>query len=441
MAVDSSSWQMAESTACPISVLPPELLFMIFEYVWDRQSPSLTGLLHCSLVCSKWGVIAQSLLFREVTARYSAHAQSFFSAINNNRTLGLSTRILDLGEASVLTYQMRPNHNRDQYTIQAMVANCPNLFQLSLGFPVSVDGEVLPTLLPFSTFNTLQALTLGVETTTLMSQATLDVGHILHFLSYFSSISHLHLSNIFPQGLYEQQITIPYPPPPSFTLYEFGWTSTYYGYYSALGPILFNYIAGWLFGKSSTSLRIFDLDESQTAAEIAIFRSFIPNHGRKLTSLRTKITEEAMLQMPCRLIEACPDLRELVLRKAPILSANLMRTLPTEHLQHFGYEDSSLVHRLADYKSITQETIEWFRTIPNLRYFTFITNDRSCESAQYAIKLWEEKYDGVAQLRVFSRTDPALKEDMVRTSDFPRRRTIANLSRMTASVSAVEQQL
>ncbi|KAG8924530.1 hypothetical protein FRC02_010359 [Tulasnella sp. 418] len=112
--------------------LPVKLLLDILEYAWDRKRQGQITLAHCSLVCSSWRPIAQTLLFTDVVLRYEPEAENFLKTIQESPQLGRATKILSFEEATMLSYEMLSDLSAQSRLVWNITRLCPHLYHLYL---------------------------------------------------------------------------------------------------------------------------------------------------------------------------------------------------------------------------------------------------------------------------------------------------------------------
>ncbi|KAG8942081.1 hypothetical protein FRC03_003676 [Tulasnella sp. 419] len=397
------------------SSLPPELLFIIFRYMWSRLDAQRVSLANCSLVCTTWRPVAQELLFTEVVLRRESAAQSFLSAIKEEPKLGRVTRILNIKVYPWPSSAQPQLHRVSRSTTYEVTTRCPLLYQINLEVSNYLNGTALKALFHHQTFEKLQALYLCLESEFGL-EPKVTVQDVFQFLNHFHTLSHLRLCGI-PQLASTYVPAIPLSAP-SYQLFEFGWMNH-------LGrpdlPICpdFDLITDWLFSASSEKLRIFELEDDDRDAAWRHFRRFISKYGKHLTSLRGNLP----MVLPIHLSEACPQLRELILARP--LPRNLQSILPIQHLQHLGLES------MIDPESYKPGAFDWAISLPNIDHITFGTSGYN-EST--SIQRWKSKCGSHIHFDcVMSIADHYKKEDLVSTLNFPRGRTVENLGRMVIS--------
>ncbi|KAG8917510.1 hypothetical protein FRC02_003070 [Tulasnella sp. 418] len=405
----------------PISLLPLELLLIIMEFMWNRSPMQRINLSRCSLVCKKWRPIAQALLFTEVVLHRESTAKSFLSALNSNLSLGRVTRILSVraspgnGDSGLPARfcKLRPD------LIKAITAKCPGLYHVVLEVPIRMEGVVLKGILQSQTLERLQALDLVLDTNSSI-MSTLTLQDILQFLSKFSALSHLHITNIslVVERENDSQLDVP---PPQFQLFEFGWATDRFSGHPGNVKI-FKIFSDWLFGDSSEVLRVLDLNESCPEAANEIFRSFIFRHGRKLTSIRTSITAEDLLSIAPSFSKKCPDLRELILPNVTLTPSDLLSILATPNLEHLA------LGRITEEEEAGLKCIDWVMSLPNLQYLTIGRMERFKGS-----EMWRQQLAGHLHLEFLYEVNLLRKDDRIQTSHFPRGKTIYNFRRMAIS--------
>ncbi|KAG8953781.1 hypothetical protein FRC03_011660 [Tulasnella sp. 419] len=408
------SESLVQSSAAP---LPPELLFIIFQYMWNRLATQRTSLARCSLVCTRWRPVAQELLFTEVVLHRESAAQSFLSAIKKDSQLGRATKVLSIKVDSWPSAALPQHRGLSPLTTYGITVRCPFLYQINLQVSSYLYGTELKTLLHLQTFEKLQALYLYLRPEyTLESRTTIQ--DVLRFLSHFHALSHLRLRGIrqlsCPAGL------VTPPPSPSYQLFEFCWMN--YGCsHNSDTHTHFNLITNWLFLTSSEKLRIFEFEDHDTMSRNSL-QGFISKYAKNLASIRVNLPMEALAAHPIHLSEACPELRELILTKTDMPLQNLKSILPIPNLQHLA------IARTIHPEDVTLDAIDWVISLPNLRRITLGTNGNHGHDW---IRRWQVRCGSHIDVGcVPSIADEYKKEDLVAELDFPRGRTIGNLVRM-----------
>ncbi|KAG8942490.1 hypothetical protein FRC03_003160 [Tulasnella sp. 419] len=157
-----------------------------------------------------------------------------------------------------------------------------------------------------------------------------------------------------------------------------------------------------------------------------MLRYFINEYGKNLLSMGSSAIMEDLLLV--HLFEACPCLRELILPITTIIPEDLRLTsyLPLTHLELVDRE----YVREEDVVQVV-ETIDWVMSLPNLRLVTFRIHKFNPD--HYLAKLWTETSAGQVELEWIVTMNATLpgRDDMIRSSHFPRGKTIANLNQMT----------
>ncbi|KAG8924698.1 hypothetical protein FRC02_010259 [Tulasnella sp. 418] len=234
--------------------------------------------------------------------------------------------------------------------------HCPRLYELRLKLPFSMNKETCKSLLHPHTFTSLRSFRLSFG------------GYINLHRDLLENTRNLELSPQYPSDL----------SPPSFSLYEFGW-SNFRDTSRTSNVDGFKYIVGWLFGESSSCLRILDLNEVRPRVEGEMLISMASNHGRNLSSLRTTLQKQDIVNLGLNLSEACPNLQELILHRVDFPSPELWRILPVGRLEHIAFSDCDYGASSRD-KELISQAIDWTMSLPSIRLVTIQSNSYTEDS-------------------------------------------------------------
>ncbi|KAG8922898.1 hypothetical protein FRC02_011539 [Tulasnella sp. 418] len=393
----------------PLS-LPPELILIILEYVWNREQ-SYKNLCQCSLVCRRWRSMAQELIFTEVSLYGRATTQSFLSAIQTNPSLGSATKSLELQIGSHSFTPSWPHQRVLPETAYAVTSRCPCLYRLNLTIPSSLDTSLQTSLLNPHTFMTLRALDLSMYSAEQGFTNKIYITDLFQFLHQFVALSHLHMRIHSGKMLRSSDASPSLPPPPSFHLVEFACPTM---------PTTeaFKLVTDWLFPKSSDSLCILELPMDRINWNDV--RHFISNHGKNLVSLRLFLDDDVASLKLLNLPEACPSLQEIILADLGNLPQEVRSALPTASLEFLR-----IPYTRGDEKEI-EEVIDWIRSLPNFRCFTLGRGWSYRVLEEKWRKLAPERVDLVWKMDVFDYKS----EDLVLPIHFPRGKTMETLRLM-----------
>ncbi|KAG8949074.1 hypothetical protein FRC03_000450 [Tulasnella sp. 419] len=409
--------------------LPTELLLDILEYAWDRKRQGQITLAHCSLVCSSWRPIAQTLLFTEVVLGYEPEAENFLKTIQDSPQLGRATKILSFEEATMLSYESRSDLTHQSCLVWNITRLCPHLYHLYLEVPYYVNGEVLRTLLHPRTSATLQSFHLTIQEPRGDYPAHVRFIDIFRLFQQFLALSHLRVEN--PYVVAENALTFPHStlrssPPPSFKLYEFGWINPGWDTVVSIDDGFMD-ITDWLFRAPGGGPYIFELQERNSVHEIDVFDYFMSKHAQNLHSIRSAI-DEYDFPKPSQIFYS--RLQELDLPNVRIYLPKVRSCSPFPHLQHLGLGED--VANTMDTKE-AMAFIDWVISLPQIRCVSYYLSHshEEVDPNDPLFRLWKERCSDAIELKLVPSDEVDVKDDFIRTTHFPRRRTISNLCRMT----------
>ncbi|KAG8922324.1 hypothetical protein FRC02_011922 [Tulasnella sp. 418] len=403
-----------------MATLLPEILLMVFEHAWVRDFGSTKRLLDYCLVCSSWRPIAQRLLFTDVVLSTPQVANTFIQAVQANRILGRYPKILrfwppiakELGKNGV-------------HLIHEVTSVCSQVYLIVGSLPTSIPVHHLLNLVSPYTFRTLKALVLYFNSHVKI-RSTLH--NLLHFLSNFINLSHLTLLEV--SSFYKPATTLETPPPsPPFDLYEFNWKSSQPG-----DPVLFQSLTNWLFNSTkSHNLRIFGFEDKEPKLH-PLCVDFLRRHGSALQSLRWWI-EPPGSDDNIVIKEICPNLRELVL-PLTTLTDSLRATIPTAELEYLHFQERDL-----ESEESNKAWIAWIIKLPRIRHISYsrvVLSNSASSNPNY----WRECSSRGIEVDIvpLSMFYTMASEDAIPVSHFPRGKTIANLSKMSIPVDAIQDQ-
>lgn len=321
--------------------MPLELVIAIMETAaFDDDLEANSSLLRaCALVCRDWSVVAQKLLFRNVSLRTRAAYDAFRSAANRSTTRGRM-----LGDA-VTRMRVVLDHNQPfgltEHAFAHAVGLCPNLFELNLalygcacpGDDIIGSPDILRMRRPAPSFDarTLSMLKAGPRIAALQFSNWSENRHsIVQLLDVWPTLKSLVISGTPPE------LHSPSPAP----------------FPCALDELRMNFQASpsveflkWLLHNSTDTLRILRL-ERETSSEVL---AYLANaHGNALES----VSLSGCSHVHARALQKCQRLRRFSV-ESPLASPLAYRGLP-EEIEHLAFgldKDTSLLRLLETVKS------------------------------------------------------------------------------------------
>ncbi|KAG8943166.1 hypothetical protein FRC03_002615 [Tulasnella sp. 419] len=341
-------------------------------------------------------------------------AQSFLSAIKSNPSLGFATRLLSLKIRIPPITEENYSHIT-HHTTHAITSQCPGLYRLNLQIPSHSNTKLLHTVIHPHIFETLRALDVSVEEVWVRDDTT-NLRDFFQFINSFRSLSHLRLLDI--RWFERPDLSLTVPPSPPFQLEEFVWRNNLPPDYES-NVNTFNLIVEWLFGKSSSHLRVFEYLDLRSATSEEDFSSFILTHGRNLISIRTHFSSHALCMMSLDLPQLCPDLREIILPRVWTLTPALQSTLSLPNLEHLW-----LGGMVGDVKWVT-ESMFWIRSLPRLQRLTM----GDLGNRFHWQKHWEQL--PLSNITVEWMVSGHRMEERILPVEFPEGMTIGNFGRIS----------
>ncbi|KAG8942436.1 hypothetical protein FRC03_003216 [Tulasnella sp. 419] len=184
---------------------------------------------------------------------------------------------------------------------------------------------------------------------------------------------------------------------------------------------LFDCIASWLFGHTSSTLRMFDWGDDLMDDLRPECLSFLKHHGKNLISFSSCMLEEDITRLNINLSEICPLLRVLKFSLIALTTHDIRKTIPTAFLEELELLDERVLNQNVEEKAI-DEVVQWVMSIPNLKHLTLRTDKPRNE---IVLAPWIK---AAAHVRmVFRYSDDVTFDDPIRPTHFPRGRRLRNL--------------
>ncbi|KAF8899301.1 hypothetical protein BD779DRAFT_1607792 [Infundibulicybe gibba] len=326
--------------------LPLELVLAIVEaaYYTDALEPNDRLLQDCSLVCKRWSLPVQKLLFTRVTLRSGPACNAFQAAVDRSTERGRA-----LGDSVVRLRVIMDNNqpfSLPESSFARAVLLCPRLYELDLAlYGCATPGEDVvgaPDLArmrrpaPLFDQSTLASLRSGPNITALrFDNWSENQSSIIQLLDVWTTLKSLTISGTPPQlpSITHQpfpcsleQLRVNFQTPPSIDFMK------------------------WLLHNSAQTLRVLELEREPPAHFLDFL---VASHSQSLSSLSLPACQ---LQEHVSAIHKCTRLQEIKLEH-PWTSPLIYRKLPST-LQHLAFS--------IDKDTALQPVLETIKTRPSL---------------------------------------------------------------------------